>query len=155
MCSSFLSLLTSSLDPRKNKRVKTRQMNLQGALDEKYIRIYVAHETTACNTWPLFRSNIFLANMELLGHIYRVTFIILSIYYEIRKLLKETQMILRRKNAIDISGFLSWYMDISSFPLSNNFPCKYQLDASNLLISFQVISPKSNYQQVIILFNFL
>ena len=67
-------------------------MNLQGALDEKYIRIYVAHETTACNTWPLFRSNIFLANMELLGHTYRVTFIILTIYYEIRKLLKETQI---------------------------------------------------------------
>ena len=78
-----LSLLTSSLDPRKNKRVKTRQMNLQGALDEKYIRIYVAHETTACNTWPLFRSNIFLANMELLGHTYRVTFIIPFIYHEI------------------------------------------------------------------------
>ena len=117
MCSSFLSLLTSSLDPRKNKRVKTRQMNLQGALDEKYIRIYVAHETTACNTWPLFRSNIFLANMELLGHIYRVTFIIPSIYYEIwfRKQLKEFRIIywLHWKNAIDISGFLSWYMDIS------------------------------------------
>ena len=58
-------------------------MNLQGALDEKYIRIYVAHETTACNTWPLFRSNIFLANMELLGHTYWVTFITPSPYYEI------------------------------------------------------------------------
>ena len=74
MCSSSLSLslslslLTSSLDPRKNKRVKTRQMNLQGALDEKYIRIYVAHETTACNTWPLFRPNILLTFQSMLGH---------------------------------------------------------------------------------------
>ena len=84
MCSSFLSLYSHLLlTQEKNKRVKTRQMNLQGALDEKYIRIYVAHETTACNTWPLFRSNIFLANMQLLGHTYRVTFIIPSIYYEI------------------------------------------------------------------------
>ena len=92
MCSSFfshslsLSLSLYShplLTQEKYKRVKTRQMNLQGALDEKYIRIYVAHETTACNTWPLFRSNIFLANMELLGHTYRVTFIIPFIYHEI------------------------------------------------------------------------
>ena len=42
-------------------------MNLQGALDEKYIRIYVAHETTACNTWPMFPANVSPTSRLLLG----------------------------------------------------------------------------------------
>ena len=78
----YFSLSTHILiwPQEQNKRVKTRQMNLQGALDEKYIRIYVAHETTACNTWPLFRPNIFLTNQSLSGYFYRFEFHIFLYY---------------------------------------------------------------------------
>ena len=51
-------------------------MNLQGALDEKYIRIYVAHETTACNTWPLFRPNIFSNNSVNVGALFSIVTIV-------------------------------------------------------------------------------
>ena len=64
---SLILILELLFDLRSRMKGYTRQMNLQGALDEKYIRIYVAHETTACNTWPMFLANISPTKQLLLG----------------------------------------------------------------------------------------